>query len=113
MKNKGKKVHAILKEMEEIYFDQHLIDLDWMGCKIDQDNYPSYHHIEKASNLRKNNESDHATVENGAYLGELSHRSLHYIETFDENLYNSWNELFKIINNQRKGMLIIFIFFLI
>jgi hypothetical protein len=69
-----------------------------MGYLITEENKPSYHHIVKAEELKKNNESDEATIENGAYLGKVSHEMLHQIELLDHDLYESWNYLFLIIN---------------
>ena len=106
MKNKQKKYKLVLNEMKKIYYagseDLPTYNLDWMGCEIDEYNYPTYHHITKASELREKNENDIATLENGAYLGTQSHESLHYIETFDPKLYNAWNKMFLYINKTNK-----------
>ena len=72
-----------------------------MGNLITDENKPSYHHIEKAENLRKKSESDIATLDNGAYLGKVSHEQLHRIEILDIELYNEWNNLFRIINDTK------------
>ena len=87
--------------MKKIYYPKGSNYIDWMGLKITEDNKPSYHHIEKAENLRKINENDDATMENGAYLGKRSHELLHRIETKDYELYESWNYLFSLINKMK------------
>ena len=81
--------NEILKQMKKIYYTKESNYIDWMGFKIDDINKPSYHHIEKAENLRNNNESDIATIDNGAYLGKKSHELLHKIEVLDKDLYDS------------------------
>lgn len=93
--------NTILKQMKKIYYPKGSNYIDWMGFKITEDNKPSYHHIEKAENLRKINENDDATMENGAYLGKRSHELLHRIETKDYELYESWNYLFSLINKMK------------
>ena len=93
--------NEILKEMKKIYYKKGYEYIDWMGFKIDDINKPSYHHIEKAENLRNNNESDIATIDNGAYLGKKSHELLHKIEVLDKDLYDSWNYLFLLINKMK------------
>lgn len=90
--------NEILKQMKKIYYSKNKEYIDWMGFKITEINKPSYHHITKAEDLRKNNESDIATIDNGAYLGKKSHELLHKIEYLDKDLYDSWNYLFLIIN---------------
>lgn len=88
----------VLKRMRSIYYGNISPRYDWMGYLITEENKPSYHHIVKAEVLKKNNESDEATIENGAYLGKVSHEMLHQIELLDHDLYESWNYLFLIIN---------------
>ena len=88
----------ITRKMKSIYYSDNNEYLDWMGFKITNDNYPSYHHIIKAEDLRKNDEDYIPTVSNGAYLGKKSHELLHRIEKLDKELYDSWNDLFLIIN---------------
>ena len=88
----------VLKRMRSIYYGNISPRYDWMGYLITEENKPSYHHIVKAEDLKKNNESYDATVENGAYLGKVSHEMLHQIELLDHDLYESWNYLFLIIN---------------
>ena len=87
--------------MRKIFYPKGSLYIDWMGFKITDENKPSYHHIEKAEELRKKNESDVATIYNGAYLGKKSHELLHKIEMIDKELYNNWNELFLEINKLR------------
>lgn len=95
----------VLMEMLDIYYpeDKRAEEyyIDFMGYKIDDENFPTYHHIEKASDLKSKHESAEATIENGAILGELSHRVLHTIEKYDKKLYDSWNELFLLIVKTR------------
>lgn len=91
----------VLHEMRNIYFKKGLPYIDWMGYPITEDNRPSYHHIEKAENLKCKNESYEATIENGAYLGKRSHELLHQIELIDKDLYDSWNYIFSVINKMQ------------
>ncbi len=88
----------VLHKMRKKYFPKDKPYVDWMGFKITETNCPSYHHIEKAEDLRNDNESDRATLENGAYLGKKSHELLHVLEQIDGDLYTSWNYLFSLIN---------------
>jgi hypothetical protein len=88
----------VLHKMRKKYFPKDKPYVDWMGFKITETNCPSYHHIEKAEDLRNDNESDRATLENGAYLGKKSHELLHVLERIDGDLYTSWNYLFSLIN---------------
>ena len=90
--------NEVLKQMKKIYYPKNKEYIDWMGFKITEVNKPSYHHIKKAEDLRKENESDIATINNGAYLGKKSHELLHKIEYLDKDLYDSWNYLFLVIN---------------
>ena len=96
---KNKSTSEILDRMREIYYPgknkSSIGYLDWMGYEIDKLNTPTYHHIERA--IKQKNESPKPTIENGAYLGNLSHDVLHVIERLDKNLYNEWNSLFKQI----------------
>ena len=105
VKNKGTIRKKVMKEMLEIYYplEKRTGDgyIDWMGYKIDEENYPTYHHIEKRETLKSNGESIDPTIENGAYLGNLSHSALHYIENIDKDLYYSWNHLFLVINKMK------------
>ena len=91
----------VLKQMKKIYYPKGSLYIDWMGFKVTEENKPSYHHIEKAEDLRNKNESDVATVENGAYLGKKSHELLHKIEIIDKDLYDSWNYIFSVINKMK------------
>ena len=104
-KNKSTIRKAVMKEMLDIYYPLEYRQgekyIDWMGYEIDEDNYPTYHHIEKREELRRHGESIDATLENGAYLGSQSHSALHFIETIDKDLYNSWNQLFLLINKMK------------
>lgn len=90
--------NEVLKRMKMIYYPKGSEYIDWMGYKITNINKPSFHHIEKAEDLRKKKENDAASIENGAYLGKKSHELLHRIEVNDIELYNSWNNLFSLIN---------------
>ena len=101
MKNKASIRKKVMKQMKEIYYPDDKAYIDWMGYEINEENYPTYHHIEKREDLKRNGESIDPTIENGAYLGNLSHSTLHYIETIDKELYYSWNHLFLIINKMR------------
>lgn len=93
--------NEVLKQMKKIYYLENKEYLDWMGFKITDINKPSYHHINKAEDLKKNNESYFATIENGAYLGKKSHELLHKIESMDKDLYDSWNYIFLVINRSK------------
>ena len=93
--------NTILKQMRKVYYPEGSNYIDWMGFKITEDNKPSYHHIEKAEDLRSKKENDDATMENGAYLGKRSHELLHRIEEKDKELYDSWNYLFSVINKMK------------
>ncbi len=88
----------VLHQIKKKYYGKGLKYLDWMGYPITNDNNPSYHHIVKAEDLRAEGKSDEATVENGAYLGKISHEKLHVIEMLDQELYDCWNDLFLMIN---------------
>lgn len=92
---------AVLHEMRSCFYPKGLPYIDWMGYQITDENKPSYHHIEKACTLRSKHESDMATMENGAYLGKISHELLGVIELKDPELYEAWNYLFTVINNMR------------
>lgn len=93
--------NEVLKRMRKIYYPEGSAYIDWMGFLITEENKPSYHHIEKAEDLRKNDKNDEATVENGAYLGKKSHELLHRIEVHDKDLYDSWNYVFRVINSMK------------
>ena len=41
----------IMKKMYEIYYEENKRYIDWMGFEIDDENYPTYHHIEKREDL--------------------------------------------------------------
>lgn len=102
MRKTIKNNNEILKQMKKIYYPKDKAYLDWMGFIITDINKPSYHHIKKAEDLKKDNESIQATVSNGAYLGKKSHELLHRIEIIDKDLYNSWNYIFSVINNMKR-----------
>ena len=93
--------NEVLHQMRKIYYPKDKSYYDWMGFKITEENKPSYHHITKAEDLRKKDESDDATIENGAYLGKKSHELLHKIEVKDKELYDAWNYLFLLINKMK------------
>lgn len=93
--------NEILKQMKKIYYQNAPEYIDWMGFRITNENKPSYHHIKKAEDLKKDNESIDATIENGAYLGKKSHEMLHKIEVIDKDLYDAWNHLFLLINKMK------------
>jgi hypothetical protein len=96
--NKAKERQLVLKAMRKIYFEEKSHRIDWMGYPITVDNHPTYHHIVKREELLRDGKSIEATVENGAYLGKISHEKLHQIELIDHDLYICWNDLFLAIN---------------
>ena len=100
--NGSRNNQEILKKMRTIYYKDISPRYDWMGYLITEDNIPSYHPIVKAEELKKNEESYDATVENGAYLGKRSHELLHMIEQLDDDLYESWNNIFQVINEGKQ-----------
>ncbi len=91
----------ILKQMKKIYYPKDKEYMDWMGFKITNQNYPSYHHIVKVEVLKQEKADLVPTVSNGAYLGKKSHELLHRIEQYDKNIYEAWNKLFLIINKMQ------------
>ena len=99
--NKASVRKKVMKEMKDIFYNSDDEYIDWMGNKIDDINYPTYHHIEKREDLKKDGKDIEATIENGAYLGIISHQRLHDIEKIDLDLYYSWNKLFRLINDRR------------
>ena len=56
--------------MKKIYYPEGVEYIDWMGFRITEENKPSYHHIVKKEDLKKEHENYDATVDNGAYLGK-------------------------------------------
>ena len=94
--------NEILHQMRKIYYPKDKEYIDWMGFKITEENKPSYHHIVKKEELKKESENFDATVENGAYLGKKSHELLHKIEVMDIDLYHAWNKLFILINKSKE-----------
>lgn len=102
--SRNKKLKRILEQMKEIYYKNIKSEdeyIDWMGYKIDKKNYPTYHHIVKASVIRSNSDYYVDNFSNGAYLGTQSHSVLHFIEQLDKNIYDDWNEIFRKINKSR------------
>lgn len=91
----------ILHKMKKIFYEKKTHNYDWMGNLLTEENKPSYHHIKKAEEQRNNDEDDSPTIDNGAFLGKISHEQLHRIEDIDINLYNEWNKLFKEINDRK------------
>ena len=91
----------VLKRMKKIYYPEGVEYIDWMGFRITEENKPSYHHIVKKEDLKKEHENYDATVDNGAYLGKKSHELLHKIEVRDISLYEMWNDLFVLINKSK------------
>lgn len=87
----------ILRQMKKIYYPQNKEYLDFMGFRITNENYPTYHHIVKARTQKDNNEDSTPIISNGAYLGKKSHDLLHRIEHKDKELYEAWNKIFEII----------------
>ena len=59
--NKGTIRKRVMKEMLDIYYPKEYQSgekyIDWMGYQIDEENYPSYHHIEKREELKRKGES--------------------------------------------------------
>ena len=97
-----KKVNRhMLNEMRKIYYPKGAPYIDWMGYPITEENHKSYHHIVKKEELKRQNKSEKATVENGAYLGKKSHELLHKVEQTDKELYEMWNFVFLVINRMR------------
>lgn len=101
MRKYVKTKNLVLHTMKEIYYPNRTNNFDWMGYLITEANKPTYHHIKKACELRRDSLSSIATLDNGAYLGKLSHEQLHRIENIDKELYNAWNSLFRIINDSK------------
>ena len=101
MSDASKIKNLILQEMREIYYGDRTNILDWMGFPIDDENVPSYHHINRSMDLKSMGEEYYATVENGAYLGKKSHEILHTLEHIDTEMYNAWQSLFRTINHMR------------
>jgi hypothetical protein len=91
----------VLHQMRKIYYPEKSEYMDWMGFRITEENKPSYHHIEKKVDLKKEEKNSDACIENGAYLGKKSHELLHKIEIHDKELYDSWNYVFLVINKMK------------
>ena len=96
MKSKNNKMSEItLDAMRRIYAsdENYGVELDWMGYEMDEeDNWATYHHIVSETNGGSDD------IDNGAILGYRSCQMLHQIEKIDKDLYDSWNEVFLIIN---------------
>ena len=106
MKNSSKTNKKVLNELALYFYPNSNLNnstyLDFMGAEFNSFNPPTIHHIVKASTLREKNESDAATIDNAAILGDISHQLLHQIELIDKDLYDEWNDLFLRINQSRK-----------
>ena len=89
----------ILRQMKKIYYSKDKEYIDFMGFRITNKNFPTYHHIVKKRTQKDNNEEYIPTISNGAYLGKQSHDLLHRIEHKDKELYEAWTEVFFIIVN--------------
>lgn len=87
----------VLHEMKDIYYGNKEPYIDFMGNKITNDNYPTYHHVEKKADLKKAGKKTTPTVMNGAYLGKRSHELLHRLEYIDYDLYDCYNYIFEVI----------------
>lgn len=98
---KSEMQRVVLHELRDIFYPKDKEYIDWMGYPITNKNKPSYHHIEKACELKHRHESTEATIENGAYLGKKSHEILHKVECYDYELYECWTYIFEVINNMR------------
>ena len=98
---KSEITRIILHSMRSIYYPNKEEYLDWMGYRITDNNRPTYHHIIKKEDLKKENKDVTPTVYNGAYLGKKSHEKLHLVEILDKDLYDCWNYVFKVINQMR------------
>lgn len=89
---------VVLQELLNTFMPESKEKIDWMGNPLTNKNKPTYHHIEKASELRKKHKDDSADVKNGAILGVKSHRKLNILETADPELYECWNYIFSVIS---------------
>lgn len=75
-----------------------MTDRDWLGYKLNKENYFVFHHIHKREHGGK------LIIDNGAILcgGESSHQYLHVIECKDYELFVYLNNMLKNINSQRE-----------
>ena len=74
-----------------------IIEYDWMGFKITEENYISTHHIEEICYGGED------SLDNLAILSCLSHRYLHeQIQYDDIDIYNKINNELRKINKNRK-----------
>lgn len=79
----------ILQEMIEIYKPD---SMDWMQYNITKKNILTLYHIRKIC------EGGLTTTYNVALLTKSAHRVLNKVESIDKELYEAWNELFRLIN---------------
>lgn len=82
----------VLLSMFEIYGKP---KIDWMGFKVSEENYLTYHHIIKAE------DGGDASIENGAILTRKAHTQLHTLEGLDPTLYQEYQYWFKLINDMK------------
>ena len=96
MRKKSERMEQlVLDAMRRIYASDEIGDaeLDWMGYELDdRENDAVYHHIVSEKDGGSND------IENGAILGRRSRHMLHILATKDPELFDSWNEVFTIIN---------------
>lgn len=90
--------NIVLSELIKEFYPEDSEIIDWMGSPITKKNKPTYHHIEKACDLKEKHKDYSPTLKNGAILGVKSHRKLNLLEFLDPDLYESWNYLFRVIN---------------
>lgn len=69
--------------------------IDWMGYTVSQENYFTYHHMNKHSKGGRN------TINNGAVLTHYPHQYLHTIEYYEPLIYREINDIFWEVNLQR------------
>lgn len=97
---KSAKYNEVLNELIRAYYPNGIQgERDWMGYPITKKNPPTYHHIEKSSNMKKRHVSDRPKMENGAILGKRAHEILNIIEARDPELYECWEYMFYVISN--------------
>lgn len=83
----------IVKEMVDIW---QMVDVDWLGYKLEPYDKFSYHHIIKREH------GGLETISNGAILCyNTSHQYLHIIEYKDFDMYMYLTSILLTINNQR------------
>lgn len=86
------------KSLEQLLKIYNPPDLDWMGYLKTNENYYTFHHIEKKAYGGK------ADKKNGAILTVFSHKILHLLETYNYELFTKWNELFKELNKLKRPL---------